>query len=121
MSERGIHAATTMGQLRTVVHALAALDLEPDELLARLYDTAARLAEERAQLPQSDPLNQEPLAATCAYAVYDPFTETCTVASAGHPAPSSSNRTAPPTSSGCLWGRHWEPLTGPPSPPSPSS
>ncbi|MDF6020836.1 SpoIIE family protein phosphatase [Streptomyces sp. JH34] len=87
VSERGIHAATTMGQLRTVVHALAALDLEPDELLARLYDTAARLAEERAQLPQSDPLNQEPLAATCAYAVYDPFTETCAVASAGHPAP----------------------------------
>jgi len=85
--ERGIHAATTMGQLRTVVHALAALDLEPDELLARLYDTAARLAEERAQLPKSDPLHQEPLAATCAYAVYDPFTETCTVASAGHPAP----------------------------------
>ncbi|MEU0136650.1 SpoIIE family protein phosphatase [Streptomyces sp. NPDC006296] len=87
VSERGIHAATTMGQLRTVVHALAALDLEPDELLARLYDTAARLAEERAQLPRNDPLHQEPLAATCAYAVYDPFTEKCTVASAGHPAP----------------------------------
>ncbi|MER5552888.1 SpoIIE family protein phosphatase [Streptomyces sp. NPDC002793] len=83
----GIHAATAMGQLRTVVHALAALDLEPDELLARLYDTAARLAEERAQLPKSDALHREPLAATCAYAVYDPFTETCTVASAGHPAP----------------------------------
>ncbi|WP_326697684.1 SpoIIE family protein phosphatase [Streptomyces sp. NBC_01754] len=87
VSERGIHAATTMGQLRTVVHALAALDLEPDELLARLYDTAARLARERAQLPQSDPLHHTPLSATCAYAVYDPFTETCTVASAGHPAP----------------------------------
>ncbi|MFE4449487.1 SpoIIE family protein phosphatase [Streptomyces sp. NPDC056796] len=87
VSERGIHAATTMGQLRTVVHALAALDLEPDELIARLYDTAARLAGERAQLPPNDPLRQEPLAATCAYAVYDPFTETCTVASAGHPAP----------------------------------
>ncbi|MFF9685907.1 SpoIIE family protein phosphatase [Streptomyces sp. NPDC014623] len=85
--ERGIHAAATMGQLRTVVHALAALDLEPDELLARLYDTATRLADERARLPKSDPLHQEPLAATCAYAVYDPFTETCTVASAGHPAP----------------------------------
>lgn len=85
--ERGIHAATAIGQLRTVVHALAALDLEPDELLARLYDTAARLAEERAQLPQSDPLHREPLEGTCAYAVYDPFTETCTVASAGHPDP----------------------------------
>ncbi|MFF0072289.1 SpoIIE family protein phosphatase [Streptomyces sp. NPDC005494] len=87
VAERGIHAATTMGQLRTVVQALAALDLEPDELLARLYDTAARLAEERAQLPASDPLHREPLTATCAYAVYDPFTESCTVASAGHPAP----------------------------------
>ncbi|MFF4246792.1 SpoIIE family protein phosphatase [Streptomyces sp. NPDC001822] len=87
VAERGIYAATTMGQLRTVVHALAALDLEPDELLARLYDTAARLAEERAHLPQSDPLHREPLAATCAYAVYDPFTEKATVASAGHPAP----------------------------------
>ncbi|WP_405694569.1 SpoIIE family protein phosphatase [Streptomyces sp. NBC_01185] len=87
VAERGIHAATTMGQLRTVVHAFAALDLEPDELLARLYDAAARLAEERAQLPASDPLHREPLAATCAYAVYDPFTETCTVASAGHSAP----------------------------------
>ncbi|MCX5412352.1 SpoIIE family protein phosphatase [Streptomyces sp. NBC_00059] len=87
VDERGIHAATTMGQLRTVVHALAALDLEPDELLARLYDTAARLAQERAELPPSDPLHQEKLAATCAYAIYDPFTKTCTVASAGHRPP----------------------------------
>ncbi|MEU8703771.1 SpoIIE family protein phosphatase [Streptomyces sp. NPDC048565] len=87
VAEEGIHGATTMGQLRTVVHALAALDLEPDELLARLYDTAARLAQERAQLPKSDPLHREPLSATCAYAVYDPFARTCTVASAGHPAP----------------------------------
>ncbi|MFJ8753243.1 SpoIIE family protein phosphatase [Streptomyces sp. NPDC102441] len=87
VAERGIQAATVMGQLRTVVHALAALDLEPDELLARLYDTADRLAQERAQLPQSDPLHQEPLTATCVYAVYDPFTETCTAASAGHSAP----------------------------------
>ncbi|MEV2243678.1 SpoIIE family protein phosphatase [Streptomyces sp. NPDC049970] len=87
VATRGIYAATTMGQLRTVVHALAALDLEPDELLARLYDTAARLAEERTQLPQSDPLHREPLAATCSYAVYDPFTGKCTLASAGHPAP----------------------------------
>ncbi|RPK44351.1 SpoIIE family protein phosphatase [Streptomyces sp. ADI93-02] len=83
----GVQAATTMGQLRTVVQALAALDLEADELLARLYDTAARLAKERSQLPESDPLHREPLMASCAYVVYDPFTETCTAASAGHPAP----------------------------------
>ncbi|MFE6037626.1 SpoIIE family protein phosphatase [Streptomyces sp. NPDC056452] len=87
VAEGGIHAATTMGQLRTVVHALAALDLEPDELLARLYDTSRRLARERAELPPSDPLHRSPLAATCVYATYDPFSRTCTVASAGHPAP----------------------------------
>lgn len=87
VAENGIHAATTMGQLRTVVNALAALDLEPDELLARLYDTSRRLARERAELPSSDPLHRSPLAATCVYATYDPFSRTCTVASAGHPAP----------------------------------
>ncbi|MFD9498962.1 SpoIIE family protein phosphatase [Streptomyces sp. NPDC060035] len=87
VDEHGIHAATTMGQLRTVIHALAGLDLEPDELLARLYGTARRLAQERADLPTSDPLHRSPLAATCVYATYDPFSRTCTVASAGHPAP----------------------------------
>ncbi|MFG2426342.1 SpoIIE family protein phosphatase [Streptomyces sp. NPDC048590] len=85
--ERGIQGATAMGQLRTVVHALAALDLEPDELLARVYDTAARLAEERMQLPESDPLHRERLEGSCTYAVYDPFAGTCTLASAGHTAP----------------------------------
>ncbi|MFE3517221.1 SpoIIE family protein phosphatase [Streptomyces sp. NPDC059166] len=85
--ERGIQGATAMGQLRTVVHALAALDLEPDELLARVYDTAARLAEERMELPESDPLHREPLEGSCTYAVYDPFAGTCTLASAGHTAP----------------------------------
>ncbi|MET8476704.1 SpoIIE family protein phosphatase [Streptomyces clavifer] len=84
---QGIHVAITMGQLRTVIHALAELDLEPDELLARLYDTASRLVQERAELPPSDPLRRSMPAATCVYAVYDPFSRTCTVASAGHPAP----------------------------------
>ncbi|MEU9360043.1 SpoIIE family protein phosphatase [Streptomyces sp. NPDC048301] len=85
--ERGIQGATAMGQLRTVVHALSALDLEPDELLARVYDTAARLAEERMQLPENDPLHREALEASCTFAVYDPFAGTCTLASAGHTAP----------------------------------
>ncbi|MGW2939606.1 PAS domain-containing protein, partial [Streptomyces sp. NPDC001156] len=53
---QGIHAATTLGQLRTVHHSLATLDLEPDELLARLNDTAISLAQERAALPPGDPL-----------------------------------------------------------------
>lgn len=83
----GLQTAITMGQLRTVIHALAGLDLEPDEVLARLNDTADRLVEERRSLPPGDSLHRQPLTATCLYAVYDPFTRVCTAARAGHPAP----------------------------------
>ncbi|MEU2247863.1 SpoIIE family protein phosphatase [Streptomyces sp. NPDC019224] len=82
-----LQTAITMGQLRTVIHALAGLDLEPDEVLARLNDTADRLVDERRSLPPGDSLHRQPLTATCLYAVYDPFTQVCTVARAGHPAP----------------------------------
>lgn len=82
---KGLHATTIMGQLRTVVRSLAAFDLDPDELLARLNDTASYLAAERAALPAADPLHREALTARCAYAVYDPLTGTCTVAGAGSP------------------------------------
>ncbi|MFI0873091.1 SpoIIE family protein phosphatase [Streptomyces parvus] len=83
----GLQSAIAMGQLRTVIQALAGLDLEPEEVLARLKDTADRLAHERASLPPADGLHGEPLSAGCVYGVYDPFTRTCTVARAGHPAP----------------------------------
>ncbi|MER6568279.1 SpoIIE family protein phosphatase [Streptomyces sp. NPDC001093] len=81
---QGLHAATTMGQLGTAARSLAALDLEPDELLARLNDTAISLAEERAALPPGEPV---PLTASCVYAVHDPLAQTCTIALAGHPPP----------------------------------
>ncbi|MEV6115866.1 SpoIIE family protein phosphatase [Streptomyces sp. NPDC052109] len=80
---RGIATATAMGQLRTVIHTLAALDLEPDELMARLSDTAARLAMERAALPAGDSLHHEPLTAGCLIAVYDSVDQTCTIVRAG--------------------------------------
>ncbi|MER6066162.1 SpoIIE family protein phosphatase [Streptomyces sp. NPDC001792] len=80
---RGVATATTMGQLRTVIHALAALDLEPNELMARLSDTAAQLASERAALPAGDPLHREPLTAGCLIAVYDAVDQTCTLVRAG--------------------------------------
>ncbi|MFE7139197.1 SpoIIE family protein phosphatase [Streptomyces sp. NPDC057644] len=83
----GLQSAIAMGQLRTVIQALAGLDLEPEEVLARLKDTADRLGHERASLPPADALHGEPLSAGCVYGVYDPFTRTCTVARAGHPAP----------------------------------
>ncbi|MER8263952.1 SpoIIE family protein phosphatase [Streptomyces griseus] len=83
----GLQSAIAMGQLRTVIQALAGLDLEPEEVLARLKETADRLAHERAALPPADALQGEPLSAGCVYGVYDPFTRTLTVARAGHPAP----------------------------------
>ncbi|MFE5112358.1 SpoIIE family protein phosphatase [Streptomyces sp. NPDC056663] len=83
----GIQAATTMGQLRTVIRCLAALDLQPDELLARLNDTAVFLAAERAALPPGDALHRQPFSASCVYTVYDPVTRTCTFAQAGHTPP----------------------------------
>ncbi|WP_030772331.1 SpoIIE family protein phosphatase [Streptomyces sp. NRRL F-2664] len=82
----GIHTATLMGQLRTVINSLSAFDLHPDELLARLHATVASLAAERAGLPPSDPLHHQALAAACAYAVHDPLNRTLTVAGAGSPA-----------------------------------
>ncbi|MQY36793.1 hypothetical protein SRB17_47950 [Streptomyces sp. RB17] len=84
---RGVATATTMGQLRTVIHALAALDLEPNELMARLSDTAALLASERSALPAGDPLHHEPLTADCLIAVYDAVDQTCTFVRAGLPEP----------------------------------
>jgi GAF domain-containing protein/anti-sigma regulatory factor (Ser/Thr protein kinase) len=80
----GIHAATTLGQIRTAIHSLAALDLEPDELLARLNDTAISLVQECAALPPGDP---PAVVGSCVYAVYDPLAQTCTIALAGHPPP----------------------------------
>ncbi|WP_309141873.1 ATP-binding SpoIIE family protein phosphatase [Streptomyces griseicoloratus] len=78
-----IQAAAVMGQLRLVVRALAELDLPPDELLARLHESAARLAKERAALPPGDPLHREPLTAACVYTVYDPSTRQFATACAG--------------------------------------
>ncbi|WP_369268868.1 SpoIIE family protein phosphatase [Streptomyces sp. R11] len=87
VSGRGVHAAAIMGQLRTAVRSLSVFDLTPDELLARLHDTAGRLAAEQAHLPLGDPLRHEALTADCVYAVHDPLTGTCTMAAAGRLAP----------------------------------
>ncbi|MFD7876624.1 SpoIIE family protein phosphatase [Streptomyces sp. NPDC059766] len=80
----GLHAAATMGRLRTAVRTLADMELAPDELLARLDDTVQRLGEEECDLPEQIPAVT---GATCLYAVYDPATRQCTMASAGHPPP----------------------------------
>ncbi|MFI8813230.1 MULTISPECIES: SpoIIE family protein phosphatase [unclassified Streptomyces] len=76
----GLHAAATMGRLRTAVHNFSTLDLSPDELLARLDDLVSRLDTEG----DSD---VEVSGATCLYAIYDPVTGSCALARAGHPGP----------------------------------
>ncbi|MER7107218.1 SpoIIE family protein phosphatase [Streptomyces sp. NPDC000229] len=80
----GIHAAATMGRLRTAVHTLANLDLTPDEVLSHLDDLVDRLA---AEQEPSDDLSRQVVGATCLYAVYDPVSRHCAFARAGHPPP----------------------------------
>jgi anti-sigma regulatory factor (Ser/Thr protein kinase) len=60
------------------VHTLAALDLAPDEVMARLEDLVRQMDAESA-----DPPVHSPVGAVCLYLVYDPVTCRCTVAKAG--------------------------------------
>ncbi|MFD9126232.1 SpoIIE family protein phosphatase [Kitasatospora sp. NPDC059571] len=79
----GLHAAATMGRLRTAVHNFAALDLAPDELLAHLDELVDRIDQEESNGSTGTGVS----GATCLYAIYDPVTRLCTIGRAGHPAP----------------------------------
>ncbi|MGW3624266.1 SpoIIE family protein phosphatase [Streptomyces sp. NPDC000880] len=90
----GIHAAATMGRLRTAVRTLAAVDLPPDELLTHLDDLVIHLtSEEQTGVADGDQAAAGELGGaclyggTCLYAVYDPISRRCVMASAGHPMP----------------------------------
>jgi PAS domain S-box-containing protein len=82
----GIHAAASMGRLRTAVRTLAALDLPPDEVLAHLDDLVARTAGEEGGDPEAAD-GPEAVGSGCLYVVYDPVDGRCAMAAAGHPAP----------------------------------
>lgn len=69
----GLNSAAMMGQLRTAVQTMAALDLPPAQLLRNLDDLAQRLGEHYL--------------ATCLYAVYDPIEGELLMANAGHVPP----------------------------------
>ncbi|MFE5587122.1 SpoIIE family protein phosphatase [Kitasatospora sp. NPDC056531] len=84
----GLHAAATMGRLRTAVLNFAALDLPPDELLGRLDELVGRLDQGEAAVGEGDIEGELAVAgATCLYAIYDPVSGRCTMARAGHPPP----------------------------------
>ncbi|OIJ68978.1 histidine kinase [Streptomyces mangrovisoli] len=78
----GLHAAATMGRLRTAVHNFAALDLPPDELLGLLDEMVGRIDQDETPADGAAVIG-----ATCLYAVYDPVSGRCQVARAGHPPP----------------------------------
>lgn len=69
----GLNAAAMMGQLRTAVQTMAALDLPPAQLLRHLDDLAQRLG--------------DTYLATCLYAVHDPVAGALHLANAGHVPP----------------------------------
>ncbi|MFE6173009.1 SpoIIE family protein phosphatase [Streptomyces sp. NPDC056464] len=79
----GLHAAATMGRLRTAVHNFSTLDLPPDELLSHLDDLVGRIDQDEARAETT----AEVVGATCLYAIYDPVTRRCVMSRAGHPAP----------------------------------
>ncbi|GGJ60338.1 SpoIIE family protein phosphatase [Streptomyces brasiliensis] len=77
----GLSASATMGRLRTAIQTLADLELDPAELLTHVEDLVQRVA---AEAPRGQ---RDTVGAACLYAVYDPVTRRCTLASAGHPPP----------------------------------
>ncbi|MEH0548875.1 SpoIIE family protein phosphatase [Streptomyces sp. B21-105] len=77
----GLHAAATMGQLRTAVHNFSTLDLPPDELLWHLDELVTRIDQDRDDENGDTPTLT---GATCLYAVYDPVSGRCAMARAGH-------------------------------------
>ncbi|MFJ3856269.1 SpoIIE family protein phosphatase [Streptomyces sp. NPDC090085] len=105
----GVHAAATMGRLRTAVHNFSTLDLPPDELLGHLDELIHRIDQNEtgggrgadgsgAGSDGGDGGTDEEGAdgggestgitgATCLYVVYDPTSGQCRMASAGHPGP----------------------------------
>ncbi|MGA5200009.1 SpoIIE family protein phosphatase [Streptomyces variegatus] len=79
----GLHAAATMGRLRTAVHNFSALDLPPDELLGHLDELVARIDSD-----ENGERDAESVAgATCLYAIYDPASGMCCLSRSGHPEP----------------------------------
>ncbi|MEV8586070.1 SpoIIE family protein phosphatase [Streptomyces sp. NPDC051180] len=85
----GLHAAATMGRLRTAVHNFSTLDVPPEELLGHLDELTGRIEDRDPEGPDAEVSRRDEgiTGATCLYAIYDPASGLCTMASAGHPGP----------------------------------
>ena len=100
----GLHAAATMGRLRTAVQNFSALDLPPEELLAHLDDLVTRLDRSRRPTRTATRIT----GATCLYADLRPGV----AVAARWPGPAIrrprwSRPTAPWTSPRCRPARRW--------------
>ncbi|WP_329389402.1 SpoIIE family protein phosphatase [Streptomyces sp. NBC_01351] len=78
----GLHAAATMGRLRTAARNFAELELAPDELLTHLDNLLVRLDREEGDDHSTGSIGI--VGATCLYVIYDPTSRQCTMARAGH-------------------------------------
>ncbi|WP_371483053.1 SpoIIE family protein phosphatase [Kitasatospora sp. NBC_00315] len=76
----GLHAAATMGRLRTAVQNFSSLDLAPDEILGHLDDLVSRIDQDQKSAGDGSAI----IGATCLYAIYDPVSRVCQLARAGH-------------------------------------
>ncbi|WP_406859458.1 SpoIIE family protein phosphatase [Streptomyces sp. HUAS MG47] len=74
----GLSTVATMSRLRTAVHSLTTLDLDPHELLARLHSTVQRLAREQ---PDAEGVHEPTV--HCTFAVHDPVRGRFDIARAG--------------------------------------
>jgi serine phosphatase RsbU (regulator of sigma subunit)/anti-sigma regulatory factor (Ser/Thr protein kinase) len=81
----GLHAAATMGRLRTAIRNFSTLDLPAEELLGHLDALVDSWDRETGGGDACGAGGV--LGATCLYAVYDPVSRICTLAGAGHPRP----------------------------------
>ncbi|MGW2354891.1 SpoIIE family protein phosphatase [Actinacidiphila glaucinigra] len=87
----GFQAAACMGHICSAIRTLAQVDLTPDELLGQIDDMVPRLLE-REHSTGSAPVVEGLKGSTCLYAVYDPVSRRCVMASAGHPPPAVVGR-----------------------------
>ncbi|MGK4907273.1 SpoIIE family protein phosphatase [Streptomyces sp. PHES57] len=83
----GLHAAATMGRLRTAVLNFSSLDLAPEDLLAHLDELVDRIDQDQTAAGNGEAVT----GATCLYAIYDSASGRCTVARAGHLGPAVVN------------------------------
>jgi len=81
----GLHAAATMGRLRTAVLNFCSLDMPAEELLGRLDELVAEIDADEASAGEEDELALT--GATCLYVVYDRASGRLDIATAGHPGP----------------------------------